>query len=74
MIFILFFGMTMRSFASVSVGSLREDLFGPYKFYYAITTQKSFFGPKKACFFKCHASGFDYATLFFMDFGLLFLA
>ena len=58
MIFILFFGMTMRGFAWVSVGSLREHLFRQTRFYYATPTQKSIFGQKKDHFFRCHASSF----------------
>ncbi len=58
MIFILFFEMTMRAFAQASVGSLRERLFGLFRIYYAMTTQKSFFWSKKRVFFSCHASDF----------------
>ena len=65
MIFILIFGMTMRTFAWANVGSLRDGLFGPNRLYYATPTQKSFFCQKKAVFFRCHANCFYYAKLVF---------
>jgi len=58
MIFILFFGMTMRAFAWANMVRLPEGLFGHFQIYYATPTQKSFFGQKKAVFFLCHASDF----------------
>lgn len=68
MIFILFFGMTMRVFAWASVGSLRIHLFGLNRIYYATTTQKSFFFQKKDDFFSCHASDFLLRKTDFYDF------
>jgi len=56
------------------MGSLREGFFGPNRFYYATTTQKTFFVKKKPIFLGVMQAVFDYATLFFMVFGLLFLA
>jgi hypothetical protein len=74
MIFILFFGMTMRTFAWDNMGSLPEGLFEHFRIYYATPTQKSFFCQKKEVFFSCHASDFYYAILIFLIFGNLFLA
>ena len=74
MIFILVFGMTMRTFAWANVGSLREGLFGRTPIYYATTTQKSFFCQKKDVFFSCHANDFYYAKMIFLIFWHLFLA
>jgi len=58
MIFILIFGMTMRTFAWDNVGFLRGHNFGQFPFYYATPMQKSFFCQKKAVFFRYHASRF----------------
>jgi len=74
MIFILFFGMTMRAFAWASVGSLRIHLFGLNRIYYATTTQKSFFCQKKAVFFRCHASYFLLRKTDFYDFWAFILS
>ncbi len=68
MIFILFFGMTMRAFAWARMGFLRRHLFGLNWFYYATTTQKSFFWSKKRVFFRCHASDFLLRKTDFYDF------
>ena len=74
MIFILFFGMTMRTFAWDNMGSLPEGLFEHFRIYYATPTQKSFFCQKKDVFFSCHANDFYYAKMIFLIFWHLFLA
>ena len=74
MIFILFFGMTMRAFAWARMGSLRRHLFGLIRIYYATPTQKSFFCQKKAVFFSCHASGFLLRKTVFYDFWAFFFS
>ena len=68
MIFILVFEMTMRAFAWASMGSLRRHLIEPFQFYYAMTTQKSFFDPKKTVFFSHYAIFFYHRNVFFVFF------
>ena len=68
MIFILVFEMTMRAFAWASMGSLRRHLIEPKQFYYAMTTQKSFFDPKKHYFLVITQFFFIIETFFFVFF------
>jgi hypothetical protein len=68
MIFILVFGMTMRTFAWANMGSLRSHLIEPKLVYYAMTTQKSFFDPKKTVFFSHYAIFFYHRNVIFCVF------
>ena len=73
MIFILVFGMTMRTFAWASMGYLRGHPIEPKPFYYAITTQKSFFDSKKQCFLVITQFFFIIETLFFVFFLVIII-
>ena len=74
MIFILFFGMTMRGFAWASMGSLREPSSDKNDFITQRLRKNRVFVKKKTIFLGVMQAVFDYATLFFIVFGPFFLA
>jgi hypothetical protein len=74
MIFILFFGMTMRAFAWAIVGSLRSHLFEKSGFITQRLRKNYFFVKKNSFFFVVMQAIFYYAKLIFTVFGILFSA